>query len=212
MTLVFARFDLQTWMLQRQALLPLAFIAVIAVIVPVQGIAIIGAALVASLVLSTAFLGDERGNLDTLYGILPVSRRCIVIGRTLSLLAYYLLAAAMATVVTVVMAAVRSEEIAVGLILMLHAVALVIAGLSFALQLPVFFRIGYTRARYMAYAPSATLAALAWLAQAMGAMGDLSNVERLPVIIVVGIAAVLGTTGVAIGALAAVAAYRRRSL
>lgn len=212
MTFVFARFDLQTWVLQKQALLPLAFIAVIAVILPVPGIAIIGAALVTSLVLSTAFLGDERGNLDTLYGILPVSRRSIVIGRTLSLVAYYLLAAAIATVVTYVVAAVRSETISVDLLLLLHAVALAIVGLSFSLQLPVFFRIGYARARYMAYAPSATLAAVAWLAQAMGAMDDLSNFESFPVLIVGGIAAVLGTVGVAIGALAAVAAYRRRSL
>lgn len=212
MTFVFARFDLQTWVLQKQALLPLAFIAVIAVILPVPGIAIIGAALVTSLVLSTAFLGDERGGLDTLYGILPVSRRSIVIGRTLSLLAYYLLAAAIATIVTCVVAAVRSEAISVDLLLLLHAIALAIVGLSFSLQLPVFFRIGYARARYMAYAPSATLAALAWLAQAMGALDDLSDIESVPVFIAGGIAAVLGAIGVAIGALAAVAAYRRRSL
>lgn len=212
MTFLFARFDLRTWVPQRQALLPLAFIAVIAVVLPVPGFAIIGAALVTSLVLSTAFLGDERGGLDTLYGILPVSRRSIVIGRTLSLLVYYLLAAAIATVVTLVVAAVRSEAISIHLILLLHAVALAIVGLSFSLQLPVFFRIGYARARYMAYAPSATLAALAWLGQATGAMDGLSNRESIPVFLVSGIAAGFGVIGVAIGAFAGVAAYRRRSL
>ncbi|KJQ52731.1 ABC-2 transporter permease [Microbacterium sp. SA39] len=212
MTFVFARFDLQTWTLHRQALLPLAFIAVIAVILPVPGIAIIGASLVTSLVLSTAFLGDERGRLDTLYGILPVSRRSVVIGRTLSLLAYYLLAALIATVVTFVVAAVRSEAISFDLLLLLHAVALAIVGLSFSLQLPVFFRIGYARARYMAYAPSATLAAIAWLAQATGALDGLSDFESFPVSTIGVIAAGVGIIGIAIGAAAAAAAYRRRSL
>ncbi|WP_314427259.1 hypothetical protein [uncultured Microbacterium sp.] len=40
MTLAFARFDLRSWFPRRQTLLPLAFIALVGIVLPVPGMAI----------------------------------------------------------------------------------------------------------------------------------------------------------------------------
>mgnify|MGYP000956389816 CR=1 FL=1 len=169
MIISFTRLDLSAWFPRTQTLLTLLFVAVVGVILPIPGMAIVAAGLVTSLMVSAPFLGDERGHLNTLYGVLPVSRGTVVAGRALSILCYYLVAAALATVVTVVTAVVRGSQIPTELLLVAHAVSLGFIGLSMALQLPVFFRIGYSRGRLMAYARAFVVAGGAWLLQATGA-------------------------------------------
>src|SRR5690606_8383979 len=98
MSFAFTRFDLMSWFPRRQTLLPLAFIAVVGILFPVPGIAVAASALVTSLMLTAPFLGDERDRLDTLYGVLPISRRAIVVGRALSVLVYGVIAMIIATI------------------------------------------------------------------------------------------------------------------
>lgn len=213
MITAFTRFDLMSWFPRTQTLLTLLFVAVIGVLLPVPGMAVMAAALVTSMMVSAPFLGDERGRLDTLYGVLPISRGTVVIGRTLSVVTYYLAAAVLATAVTVVVALVRGERVPAELLLIAHAVALAVVGLAMALQLPVLFRVGYSRGRLVAYAPAFVAAGLAWLAQATGTLGSVEDaLAGAPFALIAGIAVLLGLAGIVVGTALSVRLYRLREL
>lgn len=210
MSFAFTRFDVMSWFPRRQTLLPLAFIVVVGIILPVPGMAIVASAFVTSLMLSAPFLGDERDRLDTLYGVLPISRRAIVVGRALSILVYGVLAMIIATVVTLGVAAVRGTVITPELLMIGYAAALAIVGLSIGVQLPVLFRVGYSRGRFMVYAPAIVIAGAAWIAQAVGVDGDV--VGSIPLAMGIGICAAIGVLGIVIGTVFAVRIYSRREL
>lgn len=213
MIATFARFDLLSWFPRKQTLLTLLFVVVIGVLLPVPGMAILAAAIVTSLMVSTPFLGDEKGRLDTLYGLLPIARSTVVTGRAISIVAYGLAAAVLATAVTLVMAAARGQQVAAELLLVALAVAAAIVGLSMALQLPVLFRIGYSRGRLVSYAPALVVAGAAWIAQATGMLAPLQTAAAgipVPVIIVGGI--LLGILGIVIATAIAARLYRDRAL
>lgn len=213
MIATFTRFDLMTWFPRKQTLLTLLFVVVVGMILPVPGMAVVAASAVSSLMVSTPFLGDERGRLDILYGVLPLARRSVVIGRVLSLVVYYLVAAALATAVTVAMAMARGDQFAPEILLIAHAAAFAFVGLSAALQLPVFFRIGYSRGRLMSYAPVLVLAGLGWLAQSAGMLEPLSDAAAgIPLGIVVGGGFLLGAIGITVGTATSVRLYRSREL
>lgn len=209
----FTRLDLSSWFPRTQTLLTLLFVVVVGVLLPIPGMAIVAAALVTSLMVSAPFLSDERGRLNTLYGVLPVSRRVVVIGRALSIIAYYLVAAALATSVTVISAIVRSGRIDTELLLVAHAAALAFIALSMALQLPVFFRIGYSRGRLMAYAPAFVVAGLAWLLQATGTHINVGDAfEAIPVMAIAGAGALIGVVGIICAIIISARLYRTREL
>lgn len=213
MIAAFTRLDLSSWFPRTQTLLTLLFVAVVGVLLPIPGMAIMASAMVTSLMVSAPFLGDERGRLDTLYGVLPVSRSTVVIGRTLSIIAYYLAAAALATIITVITAVVRGGQIGTELLLIAHAAALAFVGLSMALQLPVLFRIGYTRGRLMAYAPVFVVAGVAWLLQATGTHVPLQEAfEGVPVVAIAGAGALIGTIGIICAIVVSARLYRTREL
>ena len=211
MTLAFARFDLQSWLPRIQTLLPLAFIAVVGIVLPVPGMAIAASAFVVTLIVSAPFLGDERGRLDTLYGVLPVSRRTIVVGRALAILAYGVLGLAVANAVTMATVLVRGGELAPEILLIANAAAVAIIGLAMSLQLPVFFRIGYSRGRLVGYAPALVVAALAWLGQTTGTITT-ENFSGIPVGLAVGVGFGIGAVGIIVGTLVALRTYRDREL
>jgi hypothetical protein len=213
MTAAFLRLDLSSWFVRKNTIYTLLLIAASGVLLPVPGMAIVSAALVSSLMVSTPFLADERGHLDTLYGVLPISRRTVVIGRALSVLAYFVVAAVLATVVTVAVVTVRGEELPIEVLLAAHAGAFAFVGLSMALQLPVLFRVGYERGRTMAYAPAFVIAGLAWLLQATGARAPLQDtLAGVPLITIAGLGVLAGVIGI-LGAIAvAVGRYRSREL
>ncbi len=211
MSIAFTRFDLMSWFAQRQTLIALALIVVVGIIVPVPGMAIITAALVTSLMLSTPFLGDERDRLDTLYGVLPISRGAIVVGRTLSILAYGVVAMLVATVVTLSVVAVRGTLIAPEVLAVAYAAAFAIVGLSIAVQLPVLFRMGYSRGRFMVYAPTVLIVGIAWIGQATGAI-DGDSISSIPFGLGLGICVAIGVLGIIIGTILAVRLYSKREL
>ncbi|MGM1018754.1 MAG: ABC-2 transporter permease [Actinomycetota bacterium] len=213
MITAFTRLDLSAWFPRTQTLLTLLVVAVVGVVLPIPGMAIVAAGMVTSLMVSTPFLGDERGRLNTLYGVLPVSRSTVVAGRALSVLAYYLVAAVLATAVTVVMALVRGTQIPTDILLIAHAVALGFVGLSMALQLPVFFRIGYSRGRFMAYAPVIVVAGGAWLLQATGAHVSFQDaLSGVPILAIAGVGALIALLGVVVAIVVSARVYRDREL
>ncbi|WP_165817981.1 ABC-2 transporter permease [Microbacterium sp. Gd 4-13] len=209
--LKFARFDLASWLPRKQTILPLAFIVVVAAVLPVPGMAVVAAAFVASIMLSAPFLGDERGRLETLYGILPVSRGSVVFGRTLAILVFTAIAAAIALAATAVVALVRGDTVAAELMGVALAAGFAFIGLAMALQLPVLFRIGYARGRLVTYAPALAIAAFLWLNQALGLV-DLADGVSASTAQLIGAGVGLGLAGVVVGALLATRLYRTREL
>lgn len=209
----FTRLDLSSWFPRPQTLLTLLFVVAVGVLLPVPGMAIVASTVVTSLMVSAPFLGDERGRLDTLYGALPVSRSTVVIGRTLSVLAYYVVAATLATIVTVISAAVRGDQVETDLLLIAHAAALAFLGLSMAFQLPVLFRIGYSRGRLMSYAPVFVVFGAAWLLQATGVHVPFQEAfEGIPVLAIAGFGALIGAIGVIFAIVVSTRLYRTREL
>lgn len=206
MTLAFARFDLMSWFPRRQTLLPLAFIALVGIVLPVPGMAIAAAAFVTTLILSAPFLGDERDHLDTLYGVLPISRRAVVTGRALSILAYGAVALVVATAAMLAVAAVRGSAVAPEVLGLGYAIAFAIIGLSVGVQLPVLFRIGYSRGRLVVYAPTLLIAGAAWVGQATGMIDD-AALSSIPLGLAVGVCIAIGTAGMIIGTLTGVRLY-----
>lgn len=211
MTFAFTRFDLMSWFPRRQTLLPLAFIVVVGILLPVPGMAIAASAFVTSLMLSAPFLGDERDHLDTLYGVLPISRRAVVIGRALSLLLYGVVAMIIATVATLAVATARGTTIAPELLMIGYAAAFAVVGLSLGVQLPVLFRVGYSRGRLMVYAPTLLIAGSAWAAQSLGLI-DSTALSSIPVELVVGVCTAIGALGIIIGTVLAIRLYATREL
>ena len=211
MSIAFTRFDLMSWFTQRQTLVALALIVVAGIIVPVPGMAIIAAAFVTSLMLSTPFLGDERDRLDTLYGVLPISRRAIVVGRTLSIIVYGVVALIIATVTTLSVAAVRGTMLAPEVLAIAYAAAVAIVGLSIGVQLPVLFRVGYSRGRFMVYAPTVLIVGVAWIGQATGVING-EVVSSIPFPLGLGACVAIGVLGIIVGTVLAARLYSKREL
>ena len=211
MTLAFARFDLRSWLPRTQTLLPLVLVVAAGIAVPVPGMAIVAAGLVTSLMVSAPFLADERSGLDTLHGLLPVTRSAVVAGRALALVAYALVAGLLATATTLAVVAVRGSAVDASIVVVLAAATAAFVGLAMAIQLPVLFAIGYARGRLVAYAPAFVVAGLAWLGQALGLIGG-GTTPSLPIAPIVGVCAVLAVVGIVLGVALAMRAYRAREI
>lgn len=210
MTFAFTRFDLLSWLPRKQTLLPLAFIVVVGIALPVPGMAVVASAVVASMMISAPFLADERGCLDTLYGVLPISRSTVVAGRALAILVYYVLASVTAVATTYAVAIVRGQSISFELVGIALAAGFAFIGLAMALQLPVLFRIGYSRGRLVAYLPALLVAGLLWVNQAIGLV-EVEGIAVAPSLVIAG-GFGLGAIGFAIGAVIAHRMYSAREL
>ncbi len=210
-TLAFLRFDLMSWLPRKQTLLPLALIVVVGIALPVPGMAIVASAVVTSMMISAPFLADERGRLDTLYGVLPLSRRSIVVGRTIAILTYYVLASAVAVVTTWAVAIARGSTIPFEIAGISLAVGFAFIGLAMSLQLPVLFRIGYSRGRLIAYAPALVIAGVLWVNQTLGLI-EFDGEFAAPVSLVLAAGFGIGALGFAVGAIIALRMYRTREL
>jgi hypothetical protein len=215
MIAAFARFDLRNTFGQgTRVLAPLAFVALVAVVFPLPALAVIGAVAVGSLIASGPFLADERGRLDTLYATLPVTRRHVVIGRYVTLVVLYLVAAAIASVVSLVAAGVRGAPFDGGAFVLAHAVGFLAVSVALAVQVPFFFSVGFTRARPMMYLPLAVLVAALWLTKNSGLFDHVTEL-RMPaaslavaevLAVLLGLALLVGSAAVSVGR------YRRRAL
>jgi len=215
MTGTFALFDIQNFLTPLKRVLPPMLVVVVAAIAtPWPAFAIGAAAIAMSLLAANPFAADERGRLDTLYSTLPVSRRSVVVGRYLALLAVYAVVAVLATVVAIVVPLVRGEEVDYSVLLPVNLVSLVIFSVALAVQLPFFFSLGFTRARPMMYLPVAVLIGAFYLASQTGLLDRVD-----PAAVASGNPAVLALVGVGgslvalvVSAVVSIARYGRRPL
>jgi hypothetical protein len=213
MIAVFARLDLSTWLWKRQTLLSIALVIVFGIVVPAQGVSILAAALVTSVSVSVPFLHDERWRLDTMYGLLPVSRRAVVAGRAVSLAVYFAVAMIVAIAATIVVAVVRGNSMQGDVVLLTSALAVGLVGMSLSLQLPVLFRLGFARGRFIVYAPPLLIAIIAWVAQATGLLSASAlSVGALPIGAIATGAFVIGALGFGVAIPLASRQYAKRDL
>lgn len=104
-------------------------------------------------VVSTLFSITEKAGLDTLYATLPVSRRSVVLGRYLTIVALYAVLVALSEAVTRAMALVLGKGVEPGVLTLIAAGSFATLALITAVQLPFYFALGFTRARLVSTVP-----------------------------------------------------------
>jgi len=97
-------------------------------------------------------VGEQRG-IDALYITLAIPRKTVVRGRYLFAIATDLSAIALSFVVTFLMSIVSQKPFAVTETVLVALIAFFMLSLTQTLQLPIYFKLGYTKAKVLAYAP-----------------------------------------------------------
>jgi len=181
MTWTFFRFDLQNLLTtqSRRVIIPVALIVAFSITLPVPGLPIIIAAFVASVTASYPFQADERGLLDTLYATAALTRRSVVVGRYLTLLVFGAAVIALATALTVLTAFIQHQSLGWTTVAFLLVLAFGVLAVAFAVQLPWFFALGYTKSRAMIYIPVAVISIAGFIAAQFG----LLNRAQLPAVV-----------------------------
>lgn len=117
----------------------------------------------AALYISYPFAIGDKNCMDALYQTLSITRNTVVIGRYLFTLTFDLCAGIVGIIVTFIMAAATKTQIdyleAIFTLLSMFVVVTIIE----AVQLPIYFKLGYEKAKFAAYLPfmGVMLAALA---------------------------------------------------
>ena len=117
----------------------------------------------AIMALGYPFTVAENKNGHLLYDVLPVSKKQVVLGRYLYVVALAAIAAVIMAGMSLLMMAILGQAFTLGSLL--NNVAILAAALFViaAYQLPLFFKMGYMKARIWSYAPFMFLGALGTL-------------------------------------------------
>jgi len=107
----------------------------------------------ASMYVSYPFAVGEKSNLDALYATLALSRREVVAGRYLFAIGLDVGAAALALAAGPMVRGITGED--VGIVQLAATIAIVFAVFSLvqAVQLPLYFKLGYAKAKFVAVMP-----------------------------------------------------------
>ncbi len=157
-TLALARLDLATirsYLTLKAAAIMLAMVLILSFTTDTAGTMPMAMMMALTAVFASyPFVVGEKSNMDVLYATLRLKRRSIVAGRYLFVLAFDLMAWAVALLISLLVNVVAHRatfdpmtSLATGLVL------LIIFSLIQAIQLPLFFKLGYTKAKLLAYAP-----------------------------------------------------------
>ncbi|GAB2612343.1 ABC-2 transporter permease [Pseudactinotalea suaedae] len=215
MIATFAGFDLMSTTTPLTRFLPsVAAIVAAAVLTPLPAFGILAAAVLMVLLAPRTFANDERGRLDTLYATLPISRRAVVVGRYVALIALYLTLAAVGTAAAVAVTLVQDQQVSLVQLGLVNLACLAFFLLVIAVQLPFFFAVGFVRARPMMYIPVIAGAGALWLAGRLGLQEriDLDALTALHPAALVALSALALAAAVTISAVIAARQYARRSL
>ncbi len=211
----FARFDITNFVTPARRVLPAALLVLIApVAAPWPALGIGAAAIVMSLLAANPFTADELGRLDTLYATLPITRRAVVLGRYVALIAIYLAAALAATVAAVITSMSGHRAVDFAALGAVNVAGFLAFAIALAVQLPFFFSLGFTRARPMVFIPAAVLVVAAVLASQAGLTvpPDVIGVVSRNLSAVLGGAVAIAVVALAGSAAISVARYRARDL
>ncbi len=174
---------------------------------------------IGSMFVSYPFAVGEQNGIDTLYATLPLGRRAVVAGRYLFALGMNAAAGVVSYCLLSAAALVRRIPFDPNEALAVLMASFVLFTLTGALQLPLYFRLGYARAKMLAYLPYILLPLMAVGATTL--MGDgrwaevgqrvLGAMTANPV--VTALAALAVWAGLlALSVWRSLAAYRRREL
>ena len=103
--------------------------------------------------ISYPFAVGEKNGIDALYATLPITRKTVVAGRYVFSLILNILVAAIGVLTILVFSVVFKAEFAAIEILMVTLVSIVIFGVIQAMQLPIYFKLGYAKAKFAAFLP-----------------------------------------------------------
>ncbi|WOP18246.1 ABC-2 transporter permease [Raineyella sp. LH-20] len=137
----------------RGVLVTLLLVAVLSVLPSRSPYAVIPPITLVAVILGPQYLfaSDERSDLDTLYTVLGLPRRAVVAGRYLTVTVLGVGLVLLGLIATVILAAVLRVPLELPVTAGLAVLAVVALCVLFAFQLPVFFAIGYTAARPVAF-------------------------------------------------------------
>lgn len=125
--------------------------------------------------ISYPFVICEKNNMDTLYPTLSLNRKTIVLGRYLFALSFNLCALLMGIVVTFTTLFIMRRPINTAELLLTAFAMLAITTIIEAVQFPIYFKLGYEKAKLLAYMPFIGF----WLG-ALGINSLISKIGGLP--------------------------------
>lgn len=189
--------DLRTVVSQRkQALVVFASFAVVAGILAHEPVRLVPALvlLVTSTVAVYPFIVGEKEHLETLYAVLPVPRRTVLLGHYAWAMVSFVGTVVLGTALTVILAAVEGKPLSGHTLVTMITLAWGLFAVNISIQLPVLIRWGYTRVGlWSTTAPLALVMSLVLKSH----MGVASLENWLPAIWPAGVAVVSASIGLA---------------
>lgn len=164
----------------------------------------------AALMSSNIFAVQEKNNLDRLYGSVSVSLRDIVLGRYVFVFLNFVMSFLLVIIVYTGFALFENNSLQLSNFLLAFSLSLLIFSAITGIQMPLFFRLGYTKAKLWSIVPFIAVMALV---AAPSFLPVLSRIIELikPDRPVLNVSAVLASLVIQLlSYLAAVKAYRRR--
>lgn len=107
----------------------------------------------AALHVSYPFAIGEKSDMDSLYCTLSITRKAVVLGRYLFALTFNLCAGVFANIIAFVLSLVMQKEINISNSLMITLGIFAVFSIIQAIQLPIYFKLGYVKAKFLAYLP-----------------------------------------------------------
>ena len=155
-TLNFARLDLITIKPYLTWKILLLFLAVCAMVGSETGetSVIVGMCMIYGVIFASyPFVIGEKSALDTLYSTLPVSKKSIVAGRYLFSVLLNLATLVMSCLISFITISILGKEFNLITNVLSALVCFVLFTLIVAIQLPIYFKFGYTKAKFLTYIP-----------------------------------------------------------
>ena len=106
-----------------------------------------------ALMASNIFVIQEKNNLNRLYGSVSVELKDIVLGRYIFAFSNYAISLVTVIVVSLIVSLFRDMFIDVSNILLGFSLSLLIFSIITGIQMPLFFKLGYTKAKIWAVVP-----------------------------------------------------------
>ena len=106
-----------------------------------------------ALYVSYPFAVGEKNGIDALYATLPLSRGTVVLGRYLFALLVNICAGLLAIILPLAVMLAMQKDINVREALIITSVVFIIFSVLQAFQLPIYFKLGYAKAKFATYVP-----------------------------------------------------------
>ena len=154
--LKFAKLDLLTIKPYMTWKISLLFLAVCAMVGYGTGgtAVIVGMCMMYGVIFSSyPFAVGEKSALDTLYSTLPVSKKQMVAGRYLFSICLILTALILSCILSFIMMRVLGKEFDLATTLISVLVCFLLFSMIEAIQMPIYYKFGYTKAKFLTYLP-----------------------------------------------------------